>query len=88
ITTSPYRYITRVRFQAAKSVMEQHFSPTTVTIEDDGPTTCVVVTGADNPKALVLHLAMPGIAFEILEPAEVADAARAMSAQLTAAVGR
>ncbi|WP_431235218.1 helix-turn-helix transcriptional regulator [Mycolicibacterium psychrotolerans] len=88
ITTSPYRYITRVRFHAAKNIMEQHFSPTTVTIEDDGPTACVVVTGADDPKALVLHLAMPGIAFEILEPDEVADAARSMSALLAASVRR
>ncbi len=49
------------------------------------PSTCIVVTGADHPNALVLHLAMPGIAFEILEPAEVVDAARAMSALLAAA---
>ncbi|BBX09824.1 helix-turn-helix transcriptional regulator [Mycolicibacterium aichiense] len=88
ITTSPYRYVTRVRYQAAKSVMEQHFSPTTVTIEDDGPTTCVVVTGADDPKALVLHLAMPGVAFEILESDEVAEGAQAMSALLAGAVRR
>ena len=88
ITTSPYRHVARVRYEAAKSVMEQHFSPTTVTIEDDGPSTCIVVTGADNPAALVLYLAMPGIAFEILEPDEVADGARAMSALLAAAVRR
>lgn len=88
ITTSPYRYVTRVRYHAAKSVMEQHFSPTTVTIEDDGPATCVVVTGADDPKALVLYLAMPGIGFEILEPDAVADGARAMSALLAGAIRR
>ncbi|PND57605.1 transcriptional regulator [Mycobacterium sp. ENV421] len=88
ITASPYRHVARVRYRAAKSVMEQHFSPTTVTIEDDGPGTCIVVTGADNPMALVLYLAMPGIAFEILEPAEVVDAARAVSALLAAAVRR
>ncbi|WP_431237346.1 helix-turn-helix transcriptional regulator [Mycolicibacterium aichiense] len=88
ITTSPYRHVARVRYQAPKSVMEQHFSPTTVTIEDDGPSTCIVVTGADNPGALVLYLAMPGIGFEILEPDGVADAARAMSALLAGALRR
>jgi len=88
ITTSPYRYVARVRYQATKSTMAQHFSPTSVTIEDDGPDTCVVVTGADDPQILVLYLAMPGVAFEVLEPDAVADGALAMSALLAAAVRR
>jgi predicted DNA-binding transcriptional regulator YafY len=88
ITTSPYRYVARVRYQAAKEVVAQHFSPTTVTIEDDGPGTCIAVTGADDPATLVLYLAMPGIAFEVLEPQAVADGARAMSELLAAAVRR
>jgi predicted DNA-binding transcriptional regulator YafY len=88
ITTSPYRYVAKVRYEATKSVMAQHFSPTTVTIIDDGPGTCVVVTGADDPQTLVLYLAMPGVAFEVLEPEEVADGALAMSALLAAAVRR
>jgi predicted DNA-binding transcriptional regulator YafY len=88
ITTSPYRYVARVRYGAAKDIMAQHFSPATVTIEDDGPGTCIVVTGADDPKALVLYLAMPGVAFEVLEPDEVADGARAMSELLAGAVRR
>jgi len=86
ITTSPYRYIAKVRYQATKNVMAQHFSPTSVTIEDDGPDTCIVVTGADDPQTLVLYLAMPGVAFEVLEPDEVADGALAMSALLAGAV--
>lgn len=86
ITTSPYRHIARVRYRATKSVIAQYFSPTSVTIEDDGPGTCVVVAGADDPQALVLYLAMPGIAFEVIESGAVADAARAMSALLAAAV--
>ncbi len=88
ITTSPYRHVARVRYDAPKEVMAQHFSPTSVTIEDDGPGTCVVVTGADDPTTLVLYLAMPGVAFEVLEPDEVADGARAMSALLAGAVRR
>ena len=68
--------------------MAQHFSPTSVTIEDDGPDTCVVVTGGDDPRTMVLYLAMPGVAFEVLEPDAVADGALAMSALLAAAVRR
>jgi predicted DNA-binding transcriptional regulator YafY len=88
ITASPYRHVARVRYRAPKTVIAQYFSPTSVTIEDDGPDTCVVVAGADDPQTLVLYLAMPGIAFEVLEPAAVADGARAMSALLAAAVKR
>ena len=88
ITTSPYRYVARVRYQATKDVIAQHFSPTSVTIEDDGPGSCIAVAGADDPQTLVLYLAMPGIAFEVLEPAAVAEGALAMAALLTAAVKR
>ena len=88
ITTSPYRYVARVRYQAAKEVIAQHFSPTSVTIEEDGPGTCVVTTGADDPAVLVLYLAMPGVAFDVLEPDEVAHAAQTMAALLAGAVRR
>jgi len=53
----------------------------------DGPGSCVVVTGADDPQRLVLYLAMPGIDFEILDPPEVADAARAAAQRLRRAAG-
>jgi predicted DNA-binding transcriptional regulator YafY len=88
ITTSPYRHVARVRYQATKEIMAQHFSPTSVTIEDDGPNTCIVVSGADDPRILVLYLAMPGIEFEVLEPEAVADGALAMAALLIGAVKR
>jgi predicted DNA-binding transcriptional regulator YafY len=88
ITTSPYRYVARVRYHATKDVIAQHFSPTSVTIEEDGSGTCLVITGADDPTTLVLYLAMPGVAFEVLEPDEVAEGARAMSALLAGAVRR
>ena len=88
ITTSPYRYVARVRYQADKEVIAQHFSPTSVTIDEDGPGTCVVTTGADDPAVLVLYLAMPGVAFHVLEPDEVAHAAQTMAALLAGAVRR
>ena len=88
ITTSPYRYVAKVRYHATKEVMAQHFSPASATIEDDGPDTCLVVTGADDPRILVLYLAMPGIEFQVLEPDAVADGALAMAGLLTGAVRR
>ncbi|GAY16527.1 DeoR family transcriptional regulator [Mycobacterium sp. shizuoka-1] len=88
ITTSPYRHVARVRYRAPKSVIAQHFSPTSVTISEDGPDACVVVSGADDPHTLALYLAMPGVAFDILEPDAVAQAALAMSALLAGSVTR
>lgn len=88
ITTSPYRHVARVRYRASKEFLAQHFWPNTATIEADGPDSCVVVAGADDPRRLALHLAMPGIAFEILEPGPVVDGALAMAELLGAAVRR
>lgn len=87
ISASPYRYVARVRYQAPQEVLAQHFSLSSVTFEDAGPGTCIVVTGADDARRLALYLAMPGIAFEVLEPAEVAEGASAMARLLGAAVG-
>ncbi|WP_328351463.1 YafY family transcriptional regulator [Mycobacterium sp. NBC_00419] len=86
ISASPYRYVARVRYRASKDVLVQHFSPSSVTVEEDGPDACIVVTGADDARRLALYLAMPGIAFEVLEPAEVADGASAMARLLADAV--
>jgi predicted DNA-binding transcriptional regulator YafY len=88
ISASPYRYVARVRYFAPKDVLAQHFSPTSVVIEPDGPQSCVVVTGADDPRRLALYLAMPGIEFEVLEPADVADGALAMAELLRAGAVR
>lgn len=88
ISVAPYRYPAKVRYFAAKEVLAQHFSPSSVTIVDDGPDSCVVLAGADDPRRLALYLAMPGIAFEVLEPAEVAEAAAAAATLLATAVRR
>lgn len=88
ISVAPYRYPARVRYLAPKDILAQHFSPSSVTIVDDGPHSCVVLTGADDPQRLALYLAMPGIAFEVLDPPEVAQAAAAAAALLAGAAGR
>ena len=86
ISASPYRYVARVRYQAPQEILAQHFSPSSVTFDDAGPGTCIVVTGGDDARRLALYLAMPGIAFEVLEPAEVAEGASAMARLLAEAV--
>ncbi|OBI81908.1 YafY family protein [Mycobacterium sp. E740] len=86
ISASPYRYVARVRFQAPEDVLAQHFSPTSVTIEHDGPNACVVTAGADDPERMVLYFATVGYDFEVLEPPEVVRAVEAVSARLQRAI--
>ena len=87
INTAPYRYVARVRYQLAASVVAQHFSPQSATVEPDGADACVLTAGGDDPETLVLYLARVGDAFEVLEPPEVRDAALAVGQRLRRAAG-
>ncbi len=82
ISSSPYRYVARVRYQASEEVLAQHFSPASVTIEADGPDACFVTAGADDPERMVFYFATVGVDFEVLEPPEVATAVDAVIERL------
>lgn len=88
ISSSPYRYVARVRYRVPSDVVAQYFQASSVTIEADGNDACVVTAGADDPQRLILYLALPECDFEVLEPPEVAAAAAAMGARLAAATRR
>lgn len=88
ITSSPYRYVARVRYFAAKEVVAQTFSSASVQIDEDGPDACIMTTGADDAQVMALYLAMPGCDFEVLEPAEVAEAVRTAAERLARAAAR
>ncbi len=87
LSSSPYRYVARVRYHCPAEELARHFSPSSVTITAEGPRSCLVSTGADDPERLVLWLGMVGHDFEILGPAEVIAAAATVSARLAAAPG-
>ncbi|MCV7298192.1 YafY family transcriptional regulator [Mycobacterium barrassiae] len=82
ISSSPYRYVARVRYHASEQALAQHFSPASVTIESDGPDACVVTAGADDPERMVFYFATVGYDFEVLEPPEVARAVDAVADRL------
>ena len=86
ISSSPYPYVARVRYVAASDVVAQVFPTASVHIEADGPDTCIVTTGADDPERMVPWLAMPGCDFEVLEPPEVVDAVRTVAGRIARAV--
>lgn len=82
ISSSPYRYVARVRYQACQDVLARFFSAASVQIEPDGPDACIVTTGADDPERMVPWLAIPGVDFEVLEPPEVVEAVRSVAERL------
>ncbi|GAS97191.1 helix-turn-helix, type 11 domain-containing protein [Mycolicibacterium canariasense] len=88
ISSSPYRYVARVRYHATQDVVAQTFSATSVQIEPDGPDACIVTTGADDPERMALYLAMPGCEFEVLDPPEVIRAVGAAAERLRRAAAR
>ncbi|HNM85729.1 MAG TPA: YafY family protein [Mycobacterium sp.] len=85
ISSSPYRFVARVRYRCAQEVVAEHFSPSSVTLHSDGPDSCIMTAGADDPERLVLYLAMVDAEFEILGPPEVVAAARTVAARLSRA---
>ncbi|MFI5509195.1 helix-turn-helix transcriptional regulator [Mycobacterium sp. NPDC051804] len=87
ISSSPYRYVARVRFNAPEEALAQHFSPASVTIEADGPNACIVTTGADDPERMIFYFATVGHDFEVLEPPEVVRAVDAVAQRLRRAAG-
>ena len=82
ISSSPYRYVARVRYHASEEAVAQHFSPASVSIEGDGPDACIVTAGADDPERMVFYFATVGYDFEVLEPPEVARAVDVVAERL------
>lgn len=82
ISSSPYRYVARVRYHAPEHALAQHFSPASVTIEPDGPDACIVTAGADDPERMVFYFATVGYDFEVLEPPEVVNAVHTVADRL------
>ena len=64
------------------NTVAQHFSPSSVTIEADGPDACIVTAGADDPERMVFYFATVGADFEVLEPPEVVDAVATVADRL------
>lgn len=87
ISSSPYRYVARVRYRAPQSAVAQCFPPASATVEPDGPDACIVTAGADDPERMVLYFATVGHDFEVLEPPEAVAAVRAVADRLRLAGG-
>ncbi|WP_433220834.1 helix-turn-helix transcriptional regulator [Dactylosporangium sp. CS-047395] len=84
VTESPYRHVARVRLRAPADRVRELVPPQVGRVEDDGGEWCVLVSGADRLDAIAVHVARLGFETQILEPAELREAARDLAARLTA----
>ena len=87
ISSSPYRYVARVRYHAPHAVVAPRFPAASATVEPAGPDACIVTAGADDPERMVLYFATVGHDFEVLEPPEVIEAVRTVAERLHTAGG-
>ena len=82
VSTSPYRYVARVRVHATVAEVAERVSPSTARLEPDGPDGCVLTSGADELSWLTGMLLGLGHELEVLEPAELRACFRQTAARL------
>lgn len=86
ITEADHRHQAVVRMAAPADQIRQVFGVQTVRVVPDGPHACLVHAGADDPFGILPYLLWAGVDFEILSPAELAQAAIALADRLRRAV--
>lgn len=79
VSTAPYRHRARVRLHAPAEVVAQRVPPTVGQLAALDASSCLLTTGSDSLDAIAAHLAWLGIAFDVLEPAELVDRVRALA---------
>ncbi|EST21964.1 helix-turn-helix transcriptional regulator [Streptomyces roseochromogenus] len=77
-----------VRLLAPLHEAAARISPSAGTLEADGADACILRSGAANLEVMVVHLMMLGFPFEVIEPAELTEAIRAIRDRLDAALTR
>ncbi|RII18880.1 Bifunctional ligase/repressor BirA [Streptomyces sp. YIM 130001] len=88
VSNSVYPEQALVRLLVPLADAAREVSPSAGVLEEEGPDTCLLRTGAPSLEVMVIHLALMGFEFEILEPAALADHVRATRDRLTRALDR
>jgi predicted DNA-binding transcriptional regulator YafY len=76
-----------VRLHATVAEMAAVVTPTMGTVEADGPDRCLFRTGADTLPVLARYLALLGVDFDVVEPAELRAHVRALGERFVRAAG-
>ncbi len=84
VTAAPYRYLARVRLHAPPERVRELVPPQVARVEDDRDGWCVLVVGGEDLDWLAVHVARLGFEAEVLEPAELRDAAARLADRVAA----
>ncbi|NUP01578.1 MAG: WYL domain-containing protein, partial [Nonomuraea sp.] len=85
ITSAPYRHQARILFHAPMETVAPRTSPAAGRLEAVDADTCLFHAGSDSLDEIAAHVAAKGFDFEVLDPPELADVLREMSARLARA---
>ncbi|OLT49201.1 transcriptional regulator [Saccharomonospora sp. CUA-673] len=83
VTSSPYRYVARVRVHASADEVAEHVPPQAAQITPETGGRCLFVAGGDDLDWLALHVATLPFECEILDPPELRAAATRLAHKLT-----
>ncbi|WP_432510921.1 helix-turn-helix transcriptional regulator [Kineococcus sp. SYSU DK001] len=84
LTRSPYRFTARIRVHAPADTVRDLVPPEVGQVVPEAPRRCLLLVAGDDPDWIAAHTARLGFPAEVLEPAEVRDAAARLAANLTA----
>lgn len=87
VAEAPYRYLARIRVRAHPDQVRKLVPPQAGRVEDDHDGWCVLVVGGDDLGRLAVHVVGMGFDVEVLEPAELCEAAAALARRLDAMAG-
>ncbi|WP_128375576.1 WYL domain-containing protein [Streptomyces cavernae] len=88
VSTRAYASHAVIRLLVPFEEAAERISPSAGTLQEEGPGSCVLRTGAAGLDVMVIHVMLMGFDFEVLEPAELTEAIRAARDRLTAALDR
>jgi predicted DNA-binding transcriptional regulator YafY len=82
VVAAPYRYVAKVRVHAPAARVRERVPPGVGSVEDQAGGWSLLVVGGDDLDWLAAHLARLDFELDVLEPAELRDAAGRMAARL------
>ena len=85
ISTAPYRYRAQVELDAPIDVVAERVPPSVAVLEAIDERTTLLTTGSDHLDALVFHIGMLDVGFDVLEPPELRERMRALGDRLSGA---
>jgi len=86
VTTRAYPHRARFLVQAPAETVRAQIPASAAVVQPRGDASCEVLSGAGNLDFVLLHVALLGHAFEVLDPPELGSRCRALAERLLAAV--